>query len=50
MRFPQTLVGHFFYFISSTWGFRAIAMVLIISGLAMYYVARNRARRRAPLN
>lgn len=31
MRFPQTLVGHFFYFISSTWGFGAIAMVLIIS-------------------
>ena len=47
MRFPQTLVGHFFYFISSTWGFGAIAMVLIISGLAMYYVTRNRAKKGA---
>ena len=45
MHFPQTLIGHFFYFISSTYGFGAIAMVLIISGLVMYYVTRNRAKK-----
>lgn len=45
MHFPQTLVGHFFYFISSTWGFGAIAMVLIISGIVMYYVTQNRAKK-----
>lgn len=47
MHFPQTLSGHFFYFISSTWGFGAICMVLIISGIVMYYVSRNRARKGA---
>ena len=47
MRFPQTLVGHFFYFISSTYGFGAIAMVLIISGIVMYYVTRSRAKKGA---
>lgn len=45
MHFPQTLVGHFFYFISSTWGFGAIAMVLIISGIVMYYVTQDRAKK-----
>ncbi len=45
MHFPQTLAGHFFYFISSTWGFGAICMVLIISGIIMYYVSRNRAKK-----
>lgn len=43
MKFPQTLVGHFFYFFSSTWGFGAICMVLIISGIVMYYVSRKKA-------
>lgn len=45
MHFPQTLAGHFFYFISSTWGFGAICIVLIISGIVMYYVSRNRAKK-----
>lgn len=45
MHFPQTLVGHFFYFISSTWGFGAVAMVLIISGIVMYYVTKSRAKK-----
>lgn len=45
MHFPQTLSGHFFYFISSTWGFGAICMVLIISGIVMYYVSRRRAKK-----
>lgn len=45
MRFPQTLVGHFFYFISSTWGFGAICLVMIISGIVMYYVSRSRAKK-----
>lgn len=45
MHFPQTLVGHFFYFFSSTWGFGAICLVMIISGIVMYYVSRNRAKK-----
>ena len=45
IHFPQTLIGHFFYFISSTWGFGAIATVLIISGLIMFYVTSNRAKK-----
>lgn len=45
LHFPQTLAGHFFYFISSTWGFGVICMVLIISGIVMYYVSRSRAKR-----
>lgn len=42
--FPQTLFGHFFYFISSTWGFGAVCIVLIFSGIVMYYVSRRRIR------
>lgn len=45
LRFPQTLVGHFFYFFSSTWGFGAICLVLIISGIVMYHVSRSRAEK-----
>ncbi|MGN1339993.1 MAG: hypothetical protein ACI4WS_06840 [Oscillospiraceae bacterium] len=45
MRFPQTLVGHFFYFFSSTWGFGAICLVMIISGIVMFYVTRSRAKK-----
>lgn len=48
MRFPQTLVGHFFYFFSSTWGFGAICLVMIISGIVMYYVTRSRAKKGKP--
>lgn len=45
MRFPQTLVGHFFYFFSSTWGFGSICMVMVISAIVTYYVYRRRARK-----
>ena len=48
IRFPQTLVGHFFYFFSSTWGFGAICLVMIISGIVMYYVTRSRAKKGKP--
>ena len=48
MRFPQTLIGHFFYFISSTWGFGAICLVMIISGIVMYYVTRSRTKKGKP--
>lgn len=34
--FFKTLIGHFFYFISATWGFGAICLVLIISALVIY--------------
>ncbi len=40
--FPQTLFGHFFYFLSSTWGFGAVCIVLIISAIVMYYVNAKR--------
>lgn len=43
--FPQTFFGHFFYFISSTWGFGAICIVLIISGIVMYHVTARRAKK-----
>lgn len=42
--FPQTLFGHFFYFLSSTWGFGAICIVLIFSGIIMYHVTAKRAK------
>ena len=36
--FPQTLFGHFFYFLSSTWGFGAICIVLIFSGIIYHRI------------
>lgn len=41
-RFFQTLIGHFFYFFSSTWGFGAICTVMIIAAVVLYYRRRNR--------
>lgn len=41
-RFFQTLIGHFFYFFSSTWGFGAICVIMIISAVVLYYRRRNR--------
>lgn len=41
-RFFQTLIGHFFYFFSSTWGFGAVCVVMIITAVVMYYRRRNR--------
>lgn len=46
-RFPQTFFGHFFYFFSSTWGFGAICVVLVISGIVMYYTTRRKAQKNA---
>lgn len=43
IQFPQTLVGHFFYFFSSTWGFGAICMVMIIAAIIKYHVSKRRA-------
>jgi len=42
-RFFETLIGHFFYFFSSTWGFGAICAVLIITAIVLYYRRRNKA-------
>lgn len=33
----RALVGHFFYFITSTWGFGAICVVLIIAAIVMFF-------------
>ncbi len=38
--FLNTLVGHLFYFISSTWGFGAICIVAVISAIILYYRKR----------
>ena len=43
VKFFKTLVGHFFYFISSTWGFGAICFVLIVTAIVLYYKRRNKA-------
>lgn len=41
-KFFDTLVGHFFYFISSTWGFGAICVVAVIAAIFLYYKRRNK--------
>ncbi len=33
----RTLIGHFFYFICSTWGFGSICVILIIAAIVMYF-------------
>ncbi len=38
--FFKALIGHLFYFISSTWGFGAICMTLIIGGTILYIKRR----------
>lgn len=40
VNFLNTLVGHLFYFISSTWGFGAICIVAVISAIVLYYRKR----------
>ncbi len=40
INFLKTLIGHFFYFISSTWGFGAICIVMIIAAVFMYFRRR----------
>ncbi len=37
INFLKALIGHFFYFISSTWGFGAICIVMIIGAVFMYF-------------
>ena len=43
--FFKTLIGHFFYFISSTWGFGAICMTLIIGVMFMYFRRKVQIRK-----
>lgn len=43
--FLNTLIGHLFYFISSTWGFGAICVAAVISAIILYY--RKRPKRSA---
>lgn len=40
-KFFDSLTGHLFYFISSTWGFGAICVVAVITGLVLYYKRRG---------
>ncbi len=41
-KFFNTLIGHLFYFLTSTWGFGAICIVAVISGIVIYYKRRNK--------
>lgn len=41
-RFFETLIGHFFYFFSSTWGFGAVCVIAVITAIVLYYRRRNR--------
>lgn len=41
-RFFETLIGHFFYFFSSTWSFGAVCVIAIIAAIILYYRRRNR--------
>lgn len=38
--FLNTLIGHLFYFLSSTWGFGAICVVAVFSSIILYYRKR----------
>lgn len=49
IHFPQTLIGHFFYFFSSTWGFGAICVTIIITAICSYYAAKRREKKAAAL-
>ncbi len=40
INFLKALIGHFFYFISSTWGFGAICIVMVIGAVFMYFRRR----------
>lgn len=44
--FLNTLVGHLFYFISSTWGFGAICIAAVVSAIVLYY--RKRPKKSEP--
>lgn len=41
-RFFETLIGHFFYFFSSTWGFGAVCVVAVIAAIVLYYRRRSK--------
>ena len=41
-KFFNTLIGHLFYFITSTWGFGAICIVAVIACIIFYYKRRNK--------
>ena len=42
-RLFTALTGHFFYFITSTWGFGAICIVVVITAIVIYYINRRKA-------
>lgn len=41
-RFFDTLIGHFFYFFSSTWGFGAVCVIVIITAIVMFHRRRGK--------
>lgn len=45
--FFKTLIGHLFYFLTSTWGFGAVCMVVIISVLWKYFKALIKKKKTA---
>jgi hypothetical protein len=40
-KFFDTVIGHLFYFISSTWGFGAICIAAVVTAIVMYYRHRS---------
>ncbi len=46
----RTLIGHFFYFICSTWGFGAICVILIISAIVMYFKKKAEMKKASAKN
>ncbi len=41
-KFFNTLIGHLFYFLTSTWGFGAVCIVAVISGIVLHYKHRGK--------
>ncbi|MGN0651276.1 MAG: hypothetical protein ACI4KM_12650 [Oscillospiraceae bacterium] len=44
-RLAQTLVGHFFYFFSSTYGVGALCTVAVITAIVLYFRRRNQQKK-----
>lgn len=41
-RFFDTLIGHFFYFFSATWGFGAVCVIVIITAIVIFHRRRGK--------
>lgn len=46
-KLAKTLIGHFFYFFSSTYGFGALCTVAVITAIILYFRSRRRQKKDA---